>query len=608
MSANSFYPQIDVRPTPPPNALEEQQRAASLRQDAAQTAQTQAQTQGLQQANQAQGLALKDEMLRRQLAPQYVQKDDNGKVTGFDNDGLYNAMLQGGADPLSIQKMRMSQIELQKNILGLNSAQIDNWDKTHGAIQNQLETVKGVYDKESQENPPAAPAAPPAAVPQATPSPLQPPAPAPYDVTAPTTNIGAAAPGSPTSLGTPPVGTAPTGSEGAIQTAMANAPRPIGPKTQQAYQAALLNLAHQGIPIQGLPPTLQDGRDIDLAEAEVGSLKQARLNAAELAKTAESQATATQKQAEGEASQWKPAGEGTLVNFKTGQVIHGVAPVEQQEMQDWIKQNPGKGPADFLHYKSTLPIDTRYSLESGGGVPGNPTGGASNPAQVAKRFGMTQEAFDQAAEKYYSTGQLPQVGRGISGIALNRELMNRAGDLHPGASLAANSAEYKANQQSLGKLQTNFDQVTAFENTAGKNLDLFLQTAKPVLDSGSPWINAPLRSVDAGALGSAEQAAFNAARQTAVTEIAKVLNSSNASGVLSDSARHEVEGLIGPNATLRQIASAANVLRQDMGNRHQAYQQQIADIQNRMKTGNTIPPSAQGSDFFSQYGGQVRPK
>ncbi len=146
------------------------------------------------------------------------------------------------------------------------------------------------------------------------------------------------------------------------------------------------------------------------------------------------------------------------------------------------------------------------------------------------------------------------------------------------------------NTASLESLQKNADQVSAFENTAGKNLDVFLRTAQPILDSGSPWINKPLRAVDVGALGSADQAAFNAARVTAVTEIAKVLNSSNASGVLSDSARSEVQHLIGPDATLKQIYSAANILKQDMANRHQAYQQQLGEIRARSAGGGTTPP------------------
>lgn len=195
---------------------------------------------------------------------------------------------------------------------------------------------------------------------------------------------------------------------------------------------------------------------------------------------------------------------------------------------------------------------------------------------------ISDEATDQAAERYSTTGQLPPMGRGAAGLAQTRKIINRAAELHPGQNLTANSAEYKANQQSLQKIQTNFDQVTAFENTAGKNLDQFLSTAKKVVDSGSPWITKPLRTIDQKALGDADLAAFNAARVTALTEIAKVLNSSNASGVLSDSARSEVSQLIGPDATLKQIVSAANILKTDMANRHQSYQQQIGDIQKRL--------------------------
>lgn len=195
---------------------------------------------------------------------------------------------------------------------------------------------------------------------------------------------------------------------------------------------------------------------------------------------------------------------------------------------------------------------------------------------------LTGDALDQAAERYSTTGQMPPISRGASGIAQSRQIMNRAAELHPNQVLATNSAEFKANQSSLTKLQSNFDQVSAFENTAGKNLDVFLAAAQKVVDSGSPWINKPLRGISSGALGSADLAAFNAARTTALTEISKVLNSANASAVVSDSGRREVESLIGPDASLKQIMSAAQILKTDMGNRHQAYQDQIGDIQKRL--------------------------
>jgi hypothetical protein len=189
--------------------------------------------------------------------------------------------------------------------------------------------------------------------------------------------------------------------------------------------------------------------------------------------------------------------------------------------------------------------------------------------------------------------------------------MNRAAELHSGESLSAGSAEYKANADSLKKLTGTFNNVTAFENTAGKNLDNFLSQAQKAIDTGLPILNMPARSI-AGRLGSDQQAAFDAARTTALTEISKVLSSANASsGVVSDSARHEVESLIKPDATLGQIMSAAKILKQDMANRHTAYADQIDALKKRLGSKSAPTEGATGTapaahPFFSQFGGQVR--
>jgi hypothetical protein len=222
--------------------------------------------------------------------------------------------------------------------------------------------------------------------------------------------------------------------------------------------------------------------------------------------------------------------------------------------------------------------------------------------------------LDLAADNYRRTGQLP--GGFSRSPETTKAIIQRAGELDQadgGQGIAFNKAVYNANKSSLATIQKNFDQVTAFENTAGKNLDLFLKTAQPMIDSGSPFINTPLRSLSQQGLGSAELTAVNVARNTALTEIAKVLNSSNASGVLSDSARHEVSELIGQNATLKQIYAAANILKQDMANRHQSYQQQIQDIQQRLLNRGPQQGTPQGSgpqqgggaDPFAQFGGRI---
>lgn len=233
-------------------------------------------------------------------------------------------------------------------------------------------------------------------------------------------------------------------------------------------------------------------------------------------------------------------------------------------------------------------------------------------ADVAKRFGMTPVAFDQAAEKFWTSGQLPPAGRGGPALAMNKALMNRAGELHPeGGSLAANSAEFKANSASLKDLQTKFDSVDAFENTAIRNIDRVIQTGKDIPDLGARFANVPIRMLNEKLLGTPAMAKFRADLLTAQNESAKVLNSANANGVLSDSARGEVHEMVNGNMTYPAMVAAFNELKNDMGNRHQSYAEQIKTIQGRLGGKATPSPTGEQKDktshpFFSQFGGTVR--
>jgi hypothetical protein len=244
-------------------------------------------------------------------------------------------------------------------------------------------------------------------------------------------------------------------------------------------------------------------------------------------------------------------------------------PVDKMEMKDWLSKNPGKGPSDFLTWKAHQTPNATIMMQNQLG---------SGPA------------LDQSAERYAATGQLP------SGFYRSPEtyaaIIKRAAELHPEANIAVNQAIYGADKQSLGALQKNRDSVVAFENTAGKNLDLFLTQAKKVVDSGSPLLNTPLRMISKQ-LGGADYPAFNAARQVAINEIAKVTSNPGLTGQLSDAARKEVESFNPNNATLRQTFAVAQVLKQDMANRHDAYDQQIKEIQGRLG-GTSATPAARG--------------
>ncbi len=207
-------------------------------------------------------------------------------------------------------------------------------------------------------------------------------------------------------------------------------------------------------------------------------------------------------------------------------------------------------------------------------------------ATMGDTAGLTPEAKLMLAQQLLATGQIPNVGMGASGSKLRTEIVNQAAAGQQSTpNLAASGATFKADAGSLASLQKNRDAVVSFENTANKNLDNFLNSAKGIVDSGSPWINAPLRTIDQKGLGSKDLAAFNAARQVAINEIAKVTSNPGLTGQLSDSARHEVEAFIPANATLAQIYSVANILKTDMKNRHDSLDAQIGEIKGRLNPG-----------------------
>ena len=202
---------------------------------------------------------------------------------------------------------------------------------------------------------------------------------------------------------------------------------------------------------------------------------------------------------------------------------------------------------------------------------------ASNPNT---NIVLTPEATQMLANNYQQTGQAPSFPRGAGPVMAN--VYNTAAKTDPGANIAANRATYKADSGSLATLQKQRDAVGAFEQTASKNLDLFISAASKIPDSGSPWLNAPLRMLDEKVVGSANMAAVNAARQIATNEIAKVTSNPTLAGSLSDSARHEVEAYNPANATLKQTLAVAQILRQDMQNRRVSLDQGIQEIKGRL--------------------------
>jgi len=202
---------------------------------------------------------------------------------------------------------------------------------------------------------------------------------------------------------------------------------------------------------------------------------------------------------------------------------------------------------------------------------------------------LTPKSLDKVAEMFATTGQLPPLGMGQAAANDRRQIINRASELFPNVTLASNAAIYKANKDSLNKVTSTLDTLSAFESTANKNLDQFLSLASKIPDTGVPWLNIPVRMLDEKMVGSANMAAVNAARDVANREIARVTNDPKLSGQLTDAARAQVSSFNAKDFTFGQAKAVAQVLKTDMANVHSSLADQKKAIESRIPEG--VQPS-----------------
>ncbi len=164
------------------------------------------------------------------------------------------------------------------------------------------------------------------------------------------------------------------------------------------------------------------------------------------------------------------------------------------------------------------------------------------------------------------------VARGAAGNATRAALSKAYGeDVHGNdeynpvvakAEYAALSNALKANEQSLNTMQ-------GYSKGLGKNLDVFINTASKIPDSGIPYLNVPWRTVDQKLFGSELVASANAAVLPAIREYVRITGSSpNMTGPIHQTAMNEAEKVLGlgDGATMKQIIDVTNIMRQDMAN------------------------------------------
>lgn len=259
-------------------------------------------------------------------------------------------------------------------------------------------------------------------------------------------------------------------------------------------------------------------------------------------------------------------------------------PSTAPELAFWL-HDPKRTPEEITQGKAALKDLEAHAIASRPVINNN---AAASGAGV-----LTDDDFKRAGTEYAITGVMPALGNG-SGPVKQRLIHEknefaRSSGLTP-RDMALAGAAFKGDSKSLGAFQTQRDQIVSFEQTAQKNLDLMLDAGKKLIDTGSPLLNKPLRSINRSALGSDDQAAFDAAQLIAQNEVAKVTSGGGLGGVVSDTSQREMKKAMGDNPTIGNMIAVAKILKQDMANRHQSMDNALGAIRGRIGTFGSPPP------------------
>jgi hypothetical protein len=216
---------------------------------------------------------------------------------------------------------------------------------------------------------------------------------------------------------------------------------------------------------------------------------------------------------------------------------------------------------------------------------------------ATSREPMAQAAIDDLAiQSLYDSNVLagyrrdPEAMRRIAESRVN--IMRNTGVTSE--DVVGGRAGFKADTASLNKITPQYDAIVAFEQTAIRNGKILKELANKADVSGIPAIE---RWIRAGrvATGDADVAKLNAQMNLYRAEAARILTQPNLSGILTDTARKEMEDVIRNQASAKQVTEVVDLLERDFLNRKQTLEAQIKAIRTRMR-GRLAPGEADSMD------------
>lgn len=221
-------------------------------------------------------------------------------------------------------------------------------------------------------------------------------------------------------------------------------------------------------------------------------------------------------------------------------------------------------------------------------------GDAMKKGIVAKKSGagdasgLTPDAINDTATKYYLTGDLPprlSPAERVKIINRTAEIARDNGDTAEEASMRAQGN--KAGKLALNDITKREALIGTYEKDADKRLGLVLELAKKADQNQVPalnrWINAGRQNIQ----GDVDVTNFNSAMVSAQAELARILSGALTNAATSDAARAEAANIINKNMNMEQLEALVPNIRRELKFKKDAFAEQRKEIELGMKTPNT---------------------
>lgn len=222
---------------------------------------------------------------------------------------------------------------------------------------------------------------------------------------------------------------------------------------------------------------------------------------------------------------------------------------------------------------------------------------------------FTPESLEMFAHVVADGGQLPALGMGKASTEARIKISNRAADIRAArgdeaGSLAIRQAVYKANSAALAKITAQEAQIAPFSRTATDSLTRALELSAKIDRSGTPVANRWMLAGRKGVLGDPDVAAFDYHLRLGINEVAKITSSATGGGgVVSDTARREIEETLNRAMTHKQIQAVIEGAQYEMDSRLRHIKDEKATLRREM-VGSGAPKAPEKSP--APTGGRMR--